>query len=251
MAHTEIDSFVLKFKYLCHAGYKASLSLESENGEAFVSLKAGLGFLPPPLLLPPAQGHGHGQHLPPRNRGPAYTRRQERRRAAAKQPVEAVKAPNISRDSENDEKSEDIEITQEVIGSNIMENCEKDASEPRHLVIHLKQHLEKDCEEDFGDDIPQLDGKDLSTSENVSADEKAVFTFVSNYAEEDINDALKELTDDSLVPNLPTLVSRERIQPRSADHLCTVLLDIPGTVVNFVWSELPGYPDFFKDVKKL
>ena len=177
MAHTEIDSFVLKFKYLCHAGYKASLSLESENGEAFVSLKAGLGFLPPPLLLPPAQGHS--QHLLSRNRGPAYTRRQEKRSTAAKQPVEAVKALNISRDSENVEKSEDIEIAEEVIGPNIMENFEKDASEPRHLVIHLKQHLEKDCEEDFGDKIPLLDGNDHSTNKNVSADEKALFTFVS------------------------------------------------------------------------
>ena len=48
MAHTEADSFVLKFKNLWHAGVKATLTFQSDNGEAFVTLKAGLGSLPPP-----------------------------------------------------------------------------------------------------------------------------------------------------------------------------------------------------------
>ena len=39
---------------------------------------------------------------------------------------------------------------------------------------------------------------------------------MSNYAEEDINDSLKEIFDEKLVPNLPTLVSRERVTQRSA-----------------------------------
>ena len=129
MAHTEIDSFVLKFKYLCHAGYKASLSLESDNGEAFVSLKAGLGCLPPPLLLPPARGHDHDQRLPSRHRGPAYTRRQERRRAATKLQVEADKALNESSESEHVANGEYNEITEEVIGTEIMENTNKDADQ--------------------------------------------------------------------------------------------------------------------------
>ena len=111
-------------------------------------------------------------------------------------------------------------------------------------MIHLEdQQLDKDCEEELADGIPQLDGNGYSTSESISVDEEASFTFVSNYAEEDINDALKELKDDNLVPNLPTLTSRVRVQPRSADHLCTVVLNIPATVVNFVWPELRGYPD--------
>ena len=129
MANTEIDSFVLKFKYLCHAGYKASLSLESDNGEAFVSLKAGLGFLPPPLLLPPAQGHDHGQHLPSIHRGPAYARRQEKRRAAAKQPAEAEKALDSSSGSEHVANDEDSEITEEVIGTEDVETANKEAEQ--------------------------------------------------------------------------------------------------------------------------
>ena len=75
MTHCEVDSFVTKFKYLCHAGIKATLTVEAENGEASVTLRAGLGPIPPPLLVP---GHGHRRQ----HRGPSYQRRQERRQAA-------------------------------------------------------------------------------------------------------------------------------------------------------------------------
>ena len=78
MAHFEIDSFVVKFKHLCHAGIKASLTLEAENGETVVSLKAGLGHLNAPFAVP--SPHGYGHRLPNRQRGPAYQRRQERRK---------------------------------------------------------------------------------------------------------------------------------------------------------------------------
>ena len=48
MAVSELDSFLLKFKHLLHAGLKASLNVEAENGEAFITLKVGLGEVPPP-----------------------------------------------------------------------------------------------------------------------------------------------------------------------------------------------------------
>ena len=72
MAHNEVDSFVTKFKHLCHAGFRATLTIEAADGEASVVLKSCLGALQAP-------GH-HGQ--PPRRRGPAYQRRQGRRQAA-------------------------------------------------------------------------------------------------------------------------------------------------------------------------
>ena len=75
--------------------------------------------------------------------------------------------------------------------------------------------------------------------------------FVSNYAEEDINDSLKEIFDEKLVPSLPTLVSRERVTQRSADHVCKVKLNIQGDKKRFVWPKLRGYPDFNKDVRLL
>ena len=76
MAHYELDSFVGKFKYLLNAGIKASLKLEAEDGKASVILSAGLG-----PFLPPLHGRHDGLRLQ-RGRGPAYRRRQERRKAA-------------------------------------------------------------------------------------------------------------------------------------------------------------------------
>ena len=72
MASREIDSFVFKFKNLQYAGLKASLTLETENGESFVTLKANLGYLHPP----PNKYHCYNAG-PPVNRPPSYFRRQK------------------------------------------------------------------------------------------------------------------------------------------------------------------------------
>ena len=91
MACTELDSFLLKFKHLQFAGIEATLTVESKNGEAFVTLKAGLGYLQPPIgFPPPPEYHGRPRRV---NRGPAYFRRQERRKAAR---VEAADQENTS-----------------------------------------------------------------------------------------------------------------------------------------------------------
>ena len=76
MAHIEVDSFVTKFKYLWHSGFKTSLIIEAENGEALVTLKSNLGVIQPPHHGGPQRGQFH------RYRGPSYQRRQEKRQAS-------------------------------------------------------------------------------------------------------------------------------------------------------------------------
>ena len=98
--------------------------------------------------------------------------------------------------------------------------------------------------------IPQVDGSDKPAEENRSEVE-ACFTFISDYGDEDVRDSLRELLEDNLLPSPPTLVSRVRVEKLSADHLCKVTLKIPGAKTDFFWPELPGYPDFFKNVKRL
>ena len=94
-----MESFVCKFKNLQYAGYKATLTLEAENGEAFVTLKACLGGLPPP---PPGyQGRGY---VPPVHRPPAYFRRQARRRKAA----EAAEQEDIQAEKAHDKVCDDV-----------------------------------------------------------------------------------------------------------------------------------------------
>ena len=39
---SEIESFVSKFRYLCSAGFKASLKLNCEDGHAFISFDVNL-----------------------------------------------------------------------------------------------------------------------------------------------------------------------------------------------------------------
>ena len=72
--HQEIDSFITKFKHLMFNGFKASLNIETEDGEAFVVLKAGLGCIKNPSNCPPSNYVGSNK-----SRSPAYYRRQERR----------------------------------------------------------------------------------------------------------------------------------------------------------------------------
>ena len=81
MSHFELDSFYSKFKSLWKAGAKACLTVETENGEAFVCLKTGLG------TFPPNQIRSFPRHVVPtapnlRKRSPAYYRRQRKRKAA-------------------------------------------------------------------------------------------------------------------------------------------------------------------------
>ena len=122
-----MESFVNKFKNLQYAGYKATLTLEAENGEAIITLKACLGGLPPP---PPAyQGHGH---VPPVRRPPSYFRRQKRRQKAA----EVAAEENIRAEKAHEEVCDDVikEVTsvseeaEEAFGYEDAKNVNKEES---------------------------------------------------------------------------------------------------------------------------
>ena len=87
----EIDSFTTKFKALLANGFKATLTLEANEGEIFATLKAGLGC----KLLPAAQA-GEVLLEPKRpvkhTRSPAYFRRQEKRKLERIQNMKAEEA---------------------------------------------------------------------------------------------------------------------------------------------------------------
>ena len=88
--------------------------------------------------------------------------------------------------------------------------------------------------------IDQLDG--------AAIEEKIAYSFRSEYGEEDIVYAMSEIFPESVIPNL---VSRIRIEPRSAFHQCTVELDFkePTQKLNFSWPALkPWHWDLFVDL---
>ena len=75
MAYVELDSFVSKLKSLWQSGISATLNVEVVGGKASIMMKADIGYLPPPL-------HDQTRHGSQLHRGPAYRRRQARRRQA-------------------------------------------------------------------------------------------------------------------------------------------------------------------------
>ena len=104
MAYNEIDSFVEKFKNLWHSGLRATLNVEAEYGKASVTLKAGLGFIPPPFPAP-------RQH-----RGPAYQRRQHRRQAARTAAGHSTPA-----EQEGDDQVSEIDIVNSSVSYKVTE----------------------------------------------------------------------------------------------------------------------------------
>ena len=81
-SNQELDSFLAKFKYLCSAGYKASVSFKSENFCTRISLDVDLPFLAPPWSLPPPACvlTPKMSSTSERRRSPSYYRRLKRRR---------------------------------------------------------------------------------------------------------------------------------------------------------------------------
>ena len=159
MAHCEVDSFVTKFKHLWHAGTKASLTIEAVDGQASVKLRAGLGYLPPPVH--PLGPHGpHGQPFR-QHRGPAYQRRQERRKAAGKAADHCVSndiaaaqaddtSENAAETAESSETTKDKNNTAELAQNDFSCNiCDFKSNWANGLQIHMtKMHA----------NIEQVDG---------------------------------------------------------------------------------------------
>ena len=77
------------------------------------------------------------------------------------------------------------------------------------------------------------------------------FSFNSEYAEQDIHKALEEIFPDKTAVKSTKLLSRVRIEQRSAVHDCIVVLEVadPDT---FVWPKLKGEDvDVFKEIKRI
>ena len=90
--------------------------------------------------------------------------------------------------------------------------------------------------------IPQVDGFEEKN------DEKVTFTFLSEYAEEDILYSFTELFPGK---NVATLVSRVLVNPRTADHLCTVVLQLVDPQ-KFSWPPMgPVNTEVFREIRRI
>ena len=108
----ELDSFIAKFRYLCCAGFKSSLTISSENGQACVLFDVNLGALPVPVNLPPPR-------YCKQPRSPSYFRRQEKRRQERSngKGEEAISISKVAETVANDDSAENAENYNEDVRS--------------------------------------------------------------------------------------------------------------------------------------
>ena len=113
------------------------------------------------------------------------------------------------------------------------------------LIVSINQTETRPVETRLNSPIPHVDEGD--TEEIINED---LYTFNSEYREEDLLDSLQEI----LAPQkVATLISRDRVLPLSGspDHLCTVTLG-QAQGKKTTWPILGSkYVDLFKDIKKI
>ena len=161
-SNQELDSFLAKYKYLCSAGHKASLSFKSEKFCTRISLDVELPFMTPPWSLPPPSCVQTPTMSPTslRHRSPSYYRRLKRRYDArqkveedsnsivdfGKKVEEAAMLPKVVENA-----AEDI-LSKEKIGTNSSDGAEMLTEENAAAL----DHVESECEVD---EKGEADGK--------------------------------------------------------------------------------------------
>ena len=118
------------------------------------------------------------------------------------------------------------------------------SSATNKLVIELPNTVEQDRPVET---IPQVDGQEEGVQ--AQGEDKVTYTFVSNFGEEDILYALTEVFLQTEKTDTK-LVSRIRLRPLSAHHMCTVTVKQAGGQI--FWPETePSLAEVFQDLKRI
>ena len=230
-AEDELDSFVTKLKCLWKSGRNAKLTVTTKYGKAWANLNVGLGRL---------QEH----HQPNQDQGQGGNSRHRRLERRAKERLEApAEATNDdvkdSKEAESGKAEEapsvDAATAGEAVRSRVVIELDKEENQP----------LEN--EKCLHSPILQLDGAVGNLEQQVDHGDEEVYSFVSDYGEEDILWTLEELFSSSG----STLLSRVRVRPLKAAHLCTVSVKVTAAQT-FAWPEMRNdQKEVFKDLKRI
>ena len=149
MAEVELNSFITKLKSLWKLGITASLNIVTEGGKASVCLNADLGYTHPPNISQRPQSSRQ-------RRGPAYFRRQERRRQEANSNVmDTVErcgdAETAVEESTTAGTTQSVDVTEQVteVSNNGAQNAVPKSDDRRNTITELMQtirDLEKEIE---------------------------------------------------------------------------------------------------------
>jgi hypothetical protein len=220
---TELETFVQKFHQLWSTGKSAHIDLDTHAGRAWVGLRVQLGHVPGPL-------HHQLRHPPypkvhKKKDSPSRQRRRARRAAAQKVNAEEVV------DKETDEEKVPSENAEQANESELIPASVKD------VVIEAADNVVDEVCSDK-EYIPQFDG---------TYDAEVVYTFVSDFHQEDIEYTIKELIPEDVDTTLVSVVRIGGLQ--SADQLCTLLIKMPPEK-NFIWPIMSkSQSEVIKDLK--
>jgi hypothetical protein len=114
----------------------------------------------------------------------------------------------------------------------------------KQLVLNLAREVVTPVETGPSSPAPQVDGE----GEKVG-DGDVVFTFDSEYGEEDVTYTLELVFQGVQV----SLMSRTRVQPMKANHLCMVAIKVvPEEKEGFSWPKMKAYDaEVFSNLKRI
>ena len=212
MALSEIDSFFFKFKHLLIAEKDATLTLKSVAGRAQVTLSVDLGHL--------HSGAGHPHHHA--SNGTSRSRRQERRAAARKQATEAAEKSPENVD-EVLEPAEEVEKANDKVNDTV------------------KVTVTEDVTDEF-----------CCNTEYSESESKQIFSFKSDFSEEDIEMCLDQIFMNT---NIRTkIILRDQLVSRSV-YLYTLELKLEKGKLqktSFSWPQMsPSQIKVFQNLKRI
>ena len=124
------------------------------------------------------------------------------------------------------------------------------SSSTKRLVLDLGNKEIRDVGTSSASPIPQVDGVGEGRTQNEA--EKVIFTFKSDFGEEDITYTIEEIFKDS-VDIRSNLMSRVRLKPLKAMHMCTVELKLAaGKKASFSWPDMKyDQREVFQELKRI
>ena len=208
---SELDKFILQFKHLWRSGHNAHLNLECHAGQAWVGIRVRLG-----------QEPGLQTQKKTCKNSPSRQRRRARRAAA-----KCAKGDHQAEEALEDDQ---LDVTK----------AEKAANKEKAVKA---SDVENEVEDEFC--------RNAEFTEGVLDENSVTFNFNSEYAEQDIKEAIEEIFPDKTAVRSAKLLSRVRVAPTSGVFDCVIKLEVAAPKT-FEWPKLQGVDVFvFKDIEKI
>ena len=218
---SKIDSFFFKFKNLLSSGKSANLTLRADAGKATITLAVEVEV-----------SQNVKQNNLTRN-SPSRQRQRERRAKARHAAAERV---------------EHEAAIVEVGDSAVKEAVAASENEFEKKTAEVATSKEKYPAEESTQVAVLIEPADEIETEVFSKDElDVVFTFLSDYGEEDIVNSFPEIFPGIVV----NLALRVRVERLLADHFCTVVLH-PPHAQTFSWPAMgPVNTEVFREIRRI